>query len=54
MKNISMCPGVGCEIKETCYRYKAVPKLLNQPWIIPQYDPTEKTCWSYLEIKEGA
>jgi hypothetical protein len=25
MPDITMCNGVGCEIKEICYRYKATP-----------------------------
>ena len=25
MPDITMCKGIGCEAKETCYRYKAEP-----------------------------
>jgi hypothetical protein len=25
MPDITMCNGIGCEAKETCYRYKAIP-----------------------------
>jgi hypothetical protein len=30
MPDITMCNGVGCEIKEICYRYKATPSEFRQ------------------------
>jgi hypothetical protein len=32
MPDITMCNGVGCEIKEICYRYKATPsEFMTEP-----------------------
>ncbi len=30
MPDITMCSGEGCELKETCYRYKAIPNEYRQ------------------------
>mgnify|MGYP003659851959 CR=1 len=30
MADITMCDGKGCELKETCYRYKAKPNEYMQ------------------------
>jgi len=32
MPDITMCNGVGCEIKEICYRYKATPSEFMQSY----------------------
>jgi hypothetical protein len=32
MPDITMCNGVGCEIKEICYRYKATPSEFRQSY----------------------
>ena len=34
MPDITMCNGVGCEIKEICYRYKATPSEFMQSYFI--------------------
>ena len=32
MPDITMCNGVGCQMKETCYRYKATPSEFRQSY----------------------
>ncbi len=34
MADITMCNGIGCEAKETCYRYKAIPKEHFQSYFL--------------------
>lgn len=52
MPDISMCTGVGCPLKETCYRYKAKPNEYWQSFFMKP--PFEKgKCDHYLEIKRG-
>jgi hypothetical protein len=34
MPDITMCNGVGCEIKEICYRYKATPSKFRQDYFV--------------------
>jgi hypothetical protein len=29
MSDISMCAGEGCNLKQYCYRYRAIPKPVN-------------------------
>ncbi len=29
-----MCRGAGCKLKESCYRYRAKPKALNQSYFM--------------------
>lgn len=33
MADITMCKGVGCEAKETCYRYTAKPSYMQSYFI---------------------
>tara|TARA_R110000782_G_scaffold218544_1_gene305932 strand:+ start:366 stop:521 length:156 start_codon:yes stop_codon:yes gene_type:complete len=35
MADISMCEGKGCDVKETCYRFKATPNKYRQSYIFP-------------------
>jgi hypothetical protein len=35
MADITMCEGEGCEIKDTCYRYKAKPGIFLQAYFKP-------------------
>ena len=30
-----MCEGKGCDVKETCYRFKATPNKYRQSYIFP-------------------
>ena len=34
MPDITMCKGVGCEAKETCYRHKAMPSKYRQSYFM--------------------
>ena len=34
MPDITMCNGIGCEAKETCYRYKAIPNEHRQSYFL--------------------
>jgi len=42
MADISMCSGKGCELKETCYRFKAKPNEYRQAYFFnaPKSSPT--------------
>ena len=52
MPDITMCTGVGCPLKETCYRYKAKPDEYWQSFFMKP--PFEKgKCEHYWEIKRG-
>jgi hypothetical protein len=47
MADITMCSGEGCEPKETCYRYKAVPNKYTQSYF--KKPPIENNgCEHYL------
>ena len=35
MSDISMCEGEGCEVRETCYRFKSNPNEYWQSYIKP-------------------
>jgi len=45
MADISMCKGIGCEAKETCYRYKATPNELWQSYFLKS--PIENSGCDY-------
>ena len=34
MPDITMCKGIGCKAKETCYRYKAEPNEHQQSYFL--------------------
>lgn len=59
MPDITMCTGGNCPLKESCYRYRAVPNKLLQSFMDPPYtqmkiqsDPEFYTsCSSYIEIE---
>ena len=48
MPDISMCHGEGCDKKDTCYRYTAIPSQYWQSFMKP--DP--KDCKNYWDDKE--
>ncbi len=49
MPDISMCKGTNCTIKETCYRYKAIPSDW-QSYFTESPIKDNKTCDYYLEL----
>lgn len=48
--DITMCKGTDCPLKETCYRYKATPSLLQSVFIdVPLKE--DGTCDYYWNRK---
>ena len=50
MPDITMCDGQGCELKSTCYRYKAEPSYRQT--YFTEAPIKDEQCDYYLEIKE--
>jgi len=51
MGDFTMCDGQGCELKSTCYRYKAEPSLYRQSYFTES--PIENgQCDYYWEVQE--
>lgn len=51
MPDISMCKGTGCEKKDTCYRYRAVP---NDPWqTYSAFWDLPRPCTYYVSLLPG-
>lgn len=49
MPDITMCSGGDCPLKETCYRYKAIPNELRQSFFShPPYKGNE--CDHYDKV----
>lgn len=55
MPDISMCPGTDCNIRETCYRYKAKPDQMQSYSNFCDYVSEYEDCEYFLEItgKDG-
>ncbi len=52
MPDISMCKNKNCELKENCYRYRAIPSEYMQSYA--EFENTkEKECEYYQPLKEG-
>ena len=50
MPDITMCNGQGCELKSTCYRYKATPSI-RQSYFVES--PVENDqCDYYWEVED--
>lgn len=49
MPDISMCKGDGCTIKETCYRFKAIPSGM-QSYFTNSPVNDDGTCDYFMEI----
>lgn len=49
MPDISMCNGDKCTIKETCYRFKAIPSEM-QSYFINSPVNDDGTCDYFMEI----
>lgn len=53
MSDITMCPGNGCPLKETCYRYKAKPSQYQSFFAeLPPWDYDKDECTRYWEIEK--
>ena len=49
MPDITMCNGIGCDLKSTCYRYKAEPSEYEQSYFIESPIEDEQ-CDYYWEF----
>ena len=49
MPDITMCNGLNCPLKETCYRFKAMKKVYGQSYF---FSPPQKDgeCEYYWEV----
>ena len=52
MADITMCPGVDCKNKETCYRYKAAVNPYYQSYSNFQDTKKGDICEHYYKIEE--
>lgn len=57
MPDITMCSGIGCEKRETCFRAQAEPNKWRQSYfvaspIIKDEETGEETCPYYWKIAE--
>ena len=50
MPDISMCFGFDCALKKDCYRYRAVPELLQMYFTIPPVK--EDKCDYFCKLKK--
>jgi hypothetical protein len=50
MPDITMCNGQGCELKSTCYRYKAEPSLRQSYFVESPIE--DEQCDYYWEVQE--
>jgi hypothetical protein len=51
MPDITMCNGVGCEIKEICYRYKATPSEFMQSYFFTTPNKGLNYCDYYWKFE---
>lgn len=54
MADISMCEGIGCLQKESCYRFIAEPSKYQSYLIIPPYKCSIEECEYYWYQGKGA
>lgn len=53
---MSMCGGIECPLKETCYRHKAIANGTMQSYIDSPYNAEEEKCdfyWPTKILKHG-
>lgn len=50
MPDISMCSGLECPLKETCYRYKATPSDWQSYLSEVPYDASKNNCEYHMAI----
>jgi hypothetical protein len=59
MPDITMCVGLNCPLKETCYRFKAKPNnwqpyFVHTPFVVTKAEDVEThTCEYKIEVKDG-
>jgi len=55
---MTFCKGVGCPIRDTCYRHTAIKNLPNHDWVsmattlLPEGEE-DKPCPGYMPIGTG-
>lgn len=49
MPDISKCTGIGCPLKETCYRCISEPNEFRQAYVAFKYDEEKQECKHYWE-----
>lgn len=52
MPDISMCEGIGCPIKTTCYRFRALPTPYRQSYFSNPPIKEDKSCDYYMKYHE--
>lgn len=50
MPDISMCKGVGCDKKETCYRFMAIPSSRQS---MAEFYNKDTECEYFIPIEKG-
>lgn len=53
MPDISMCFGMGCPVKETCYRYRAKPSGYQAYFTQPPYIGKERCDYYWGDMNES-
>ena len=48
MPDITMCLNVDCKMKDKCYRYKAIPDILQS---YAKYEPNNGKCDNFVKNK---
>lgn len=52
--DITQCPGVGCPLRERCYRFRAIP-VARQDWFgRAPYDPATDRCDHFWDLADLA
>jgi hypothetical protein len=54
MPDITMCSGIECPLKETCYRYLAKPSFYQSYFFTAPYDKEYESCGHYWEDKKSS
>lgn len=49
--DIAMCSGEGCPLKDTCYRAKGVPGMMQSYFIEPPFE--DDKCEYFMTIEKG-
>lgn len=52
MPDITMCDGNHCELRSTCYRYKAEPSKYMQSYFLKEPFQNPNECVEYWEVCE--
>ena len=53
MPDITMCKGKGCNMTNSCYRFKAIPNKYGQSYFTESPIKEDDNCDYYWEIKQA-